>query len=79
MKFLSPRLHRLGRLASFVLFGGGHTLKKESPDISKVQGRMSKDLARITDSKKSCPFALVVKALSKYDTEGSGFVKVMVT
>ena len=27
--------------------------------------------------KAACPFALVVKALSKHDTEGLGFVKVI--
>ena len=39
---------------------------------------MSNDLARTADAKKTCPFALVVKALSKHDAEGSGFVKVII-
>ncbi len=50
---------------------------------------MSKDLARAADRSSSgsssssgggtpaCPFALVVKALSKHDAEGLGFVKVI--
>lgn len=53
-----------------------HVLKQESKEISKVHGRMSKDLATISARKKTCPFALTVKALSSYDTEGLGFVKV---
>lgn len=51
-------------------------LKQESKELSKVHGRMSKDLATIAGRKKTCAFALTVKALSSYDTEGLGFVKV---
>eukprot|EP00903_Cladosiphon_okamuranus_P008645 g8289.t1 len=54
--------------------------EQESRELSEIHGRMSKDLARAADrssssSKPACPFALVVKALSKNDTEGLGFVK----
>lgn len=52
---------------------------QESKEVSKIHGRMSKDLARAADRSSNpaaCPFALVVKALSKRDSEGTGFVKV---
>lgn len=54
-------------------------MKQESKEISKMHGRMSKDLATIAGKKKTCPFALVVKALSSYDAERLGFVKVIDT
>ncbi|CAM9502376.1 unnamed protein product [Ectocarpus sp. 12 AP-2014] len=55
--------------------------EQESKEVSKIHGRMSKDLARAADrnrgSKQSaCPFALVVKVLSKQDAEGLGYIKV---
>ncbi|CAM9116657.1 unnamed protein product, partial [Hapterophycus canaliculatus] len=51
---------------------------QESKEISKIHGRMSKDLARAADRSSkpiACPFSLVVKALSKHDPEETGFVK----
>ncbi|CAN0343330.1 unnamed protein product, partial [Pylaiella littoralis] len=54
--------------------------EQESKMISKIHGRMSKDLAKAADrsarsNNTACPFALVVKALTKHDTEGLGFAK----
>lgn len=51
--------------------------KQESKEISEIHGRMAKDLAKTADAKRLCPYGLTVKALSKHDDDGFGFVKVM--
>lgn len=68
------------RYATISLHWLSNSLREQEPkELSKIHGKMSKDLARAADRSgkpAACSFALVVKALSKHDLEGTGFVKV---